>query len=598
MQNNTLLQDDLTWDLTTVFKNDQLWELEFQSIEKILPTIADYKNQVTETAQGLFDTLEFDHELGRRINLIYLYSCLKSDEDTTNETYLSMHLRAQSLFIQLVSATSFIIPAILAMDEKLLEQYKESHEGLTLYRHYLEEIYIQKSHKLSSEQEELFSQLEEIASAPSQIYHVLTNAEIDFPMVTNEVGEKIQLSHGIYHVLLESQNRVVRKEAFLAMYETYQKQIQTFASTLSNHVKATNKKARIRHYSSARHAAMSQYSIPEKVYDQLLSTTKEHLPLFHRYMDLRKRLLGVESLHLYDVSVPLKDDVALEISYGEAKKIIIESVAPFGEDYQKVIQQGFDNRWIDVVENKGKKTGAYSFGAFGTNPFILMNWQNNMDSLVTLTHEFGHSMHSYYTRQTQSLPYANYSPFLGEIAATCHEELLFEYLLNKTEDTDEKIHLLHTWLQNFCNVVFVQAMYAEFEQTIYEWDSTGEALTAQKLTDLYSKLMKNYYGKALTVDEVAGVNWARITHFHYNFYVYQYATGKSAALMFSKQILEQGKPATELYINAFLKAGNSDFPIDILKNAGVDMESSEPFIEACKVFEEKLTLLEDLLCNK
>ena len=563
--------------------------------KEILPTIAYYENQVTQTPQGLFDTLEFDHELGRRINLIYLYSCLKSDEDTTNETYQSMHLRAQSLFIQLVSATSFIIPAILEMDEKVLGQYVDEHEGLTLYRHYLEEIHNQKSHKLSNEQEKLFSQIEEIASAPSQIYHVLTNAEIDFPVVTNEAGEHIQLTHGIYHVLLESQNRNVRKEAFLAMYETYQNRIQTFASTLSNHVKANNKKAEIRHYSSARHAAMSQFSIPEKVYDQLLSTIKQHLPLLHRYVRLRKQLLGVQSMHLYDISVPLKNDIGLEVSYEDAKKIIVESVAPFGVDYQKVIQQGFDNRWVDVVENKGKKTGAYSFGAFGTNPFILMNWQNNMDSLVTLTHEFGHSMHSYYTRKTQPLPYANYSPFLAEVAATCHEELLFEYLLNKAEDTNQKIHLLHEWLQNFCNIVFVQTMYAEFEQTIYEWDCAGEALTAQKLTDLYLNLMKNYYGEAFTVDEVAGVNWARITHFYYNFYVYQYATGKSAALALSKQVLEQGKPAADLYINAFLKAGNSDFPIDILKNAGVDMHSPEPLIEACKVFEEKLALLESLL---
>lgn len=598
MQNNTLVRKELTWDLTTIFKNDELWELECQAIKEILPKIAYYENQVTQTAQGLFDTLEFDHELGRRINLIYLYARLKSDQDTTNETYQSMHLRAQSLFIQLVSATSFIIPAILAMDEKVLVQYVESHEGLILYRHYLKEIHSQKPHKLTNEQEKLFSQMEEVASAPSQIYYVLTNAEIDFPQVMNESEERVQLTDGNYHVFLESPIRKVRNEAFLAMYETYQKRIQTLASMLSSHVKATNKKAEIRHYSSARHGAMSQYSIPEKVYDQLLITIQQHLPLMHRYMALRKQLLGVQSMHLYDVSVPLKDDVQLELSYEEAKKIIIESVAPLGVDYQKIVQQGFDNRWVDVMENKGKKTGAYSWGAVGTNPFILMNWQNSMDSLVTLTHEFGHSMHSYYTRQTQPLPYANYSPFLGEVAATFHEELLFEYLLNKTEDINQKIHLLHKWLQNFCNIVFVQTMYAEFEQTIYEWNCAGEALTAQKLTDLYIKLMKNYYGEALTVDEVAGVNWARITHFYINFYVYQYATGKSAALALGKQILEQGKPAADLYINAFLKAGNSDFPINILKNAGVDMQSPEPLIEACKVFEEKLALLENFLYNK
>ncbi|WP_255452169.1 M3 family metallopeptidase [Sporosarcina sp. ANT_H38] len=318
--------------LTTVFGNDELWELEYQAIEKILPTIAYYEKQVTQSAQGLLDTLEFDHELGRRINLIYLYSRLKSDQDTTNETYQSMHLRAQSLFIQLVSATSFITPAILTMDEMVLAQYVESQEGLTLYRHYLKVIHSQKPHKLSNEQGKLLSQMEEIASAPSQIYHVLTNTEVEFPMVTDGSGERVQLTQGIYHVLLESQNRNVRNEAFLAMYETYQKRIQTFASILSSHVKANNKKATIRHYSSARHAAMSQSFIPEKVYDQLLSTIQQHLPLLHRYMALRTQLLGVKSMYLYDVSVPINDKIKLEVSYEDAKKIIVESVAPFGSD--------------------------------------------------------------------------------------------------------------------------------------------------------------------------------------------------------------------------------------------------------------------------
>ncbi|RND00613.1 oligoendopeptidase F [Lysinibacillus halotolerans] len=589
---------ELTWDLEGIFPSDEAWEQEFKEIEKILPEADQYKGKVAESAKNLYDTLQFSDKLSERFGRLYVYSHLKHDQDTTNGKYQAMDSRVRSLGAKLSAAWSFVTPEILSMEEETIQQYIREYEPLTLYNQMLTELNLQRPHILTADKEELLAQLGEVTGSSRNTFSALNNADLEFPTVKNDDGEEIQLTHGNYITFLESDNREVRKNAFKAMYDTYGRFKNTFASTLAGNVKNHNVSARVRQYNSARHAAMSNNYIPEKVYDQLISTIHEFLPVLHRYVSLRKQVLGVEELHMYDLFTPLVKEVKIEMPYEKAKDIMVKSFEPLGEEYQSNVQKGLESRWVDVLENKGKRSGAYSSGTYGTNPFILMNWQNNLDNLFTLAHEFGHSMHSFYTRQNQPYPYASYSIFVAEVASTCNEELLFDYLLKNTEDPQHKIYLLNHWLDGFRSTVFRQTMFAEFEHIVHELDRNGEAITAERLNEIYYDLNKQYFGDDMTVDEEIALEWARIPHFYMNYYVYQYATGQSAATALSKQILEEGKPAVDRYINNFLKAGCSNFPIEVLKAAGVDMESPKPIQDACKVFEEKLNELESLLLKK
>lgn len=589
---------ELTWDLTSIYPTDEAWEQEFTAIQSLLEQAGEYKGKVATGAQGLFDTLQYSDLVSERFSKLYVYSHLKHDQDTANGTYQAMDSRVKSLGAKLSAALSFITPEILALDEATIATYVAEHDGLKLYEQSLKELNLGRPHILSAEKEELLAQLSEVSNASGETFGALNNADIEFPKVKNDDGEEVPLTHGSYISFLESDNREVREGAFKAMYGTYGKFRNTFASTLAGNVKSQNANAKVRNYESARHAAMSNNFIPEKVYDQLISTIHEHLPVLHRYVELRKKVLGLDELHMYDLFTPLVKEAKIEMPYDKAKELMVKSFAPLGTEYQKIVQKGLDSRWVDVLENKGKRSGAYSSGTYGTNPYVLMNWQNNVDNLFTLAHEFGHSLHSYYSRANQPYPYSSYSIFVAEVASTCNEELLFDYLLNTLEDPQQKIYLLNHWLDGFRGTVFRQTMFAEFEHIIHEMDRNGEALTAEKLTEVYYNLNKQYFGDAMVVDEEIGLEWARIPHFYYNYYVYQYATGQSAATALSKQILEEGQPAVERYINNFLKAGCSNFPIEVLKAAGVDMESPSPIAEACKVFEEKLNELEKLLLEK
>ncbi|PYF06525.1 oligoendopeptidase F [Ureibacillus chungkukjangi] len=586
---------DLTWNLEGIFQSDEAWEQEFKEIEKLIPEAEKYKGKVAESAQALYETLQFSDKLSERFGKLYVYSHLKHDQDTTNGKYQATDSRIRSLGAKFSAAWSFVTPEILSIDEETINSYINEYEPLTLYKQMLTELNLERPHVLTADKEELLAQFSEVTGASGNTFSALNNADLEFPTVKNDKGEDVQLTHGNYVTFLESDNREVRENAFKAMYKTYGQFKNTFATTLAGNVKAHNVSARIRNYGSARQSAMSNNHIPEKVYDQLVSTIHEFLPVLHRYVALRKQVLGIEELHMYDLFTPLVKEVKIEMPYEKAKDIMVKSFEPLGKEYQATVQKGLDSRWVDVLENKGKRSGAYSSGTYGTNPFILMNWQNNLDNLFTLAHEFGHSMHSYYTRANQPYPYGRYSIFVAEVASTCNEELLFDHLLKTTEDAQQKIYLLNHWLDGFRSTVFRQTMFAEFEHIIHDLDQKGEAITAERLTEIYYDLNKQYFGEEMTVDEEIGLEWARIPHFYYNYYVYQYATGQSAATALSKQILEEGQPAVERYINNFLKAGCSDFPIEVLKAAGVDMESPAPIQEACKVFEEKLNELEGLL---
>lgn len=586
---------ELTWDLTTIFPSDEAWEEEFKAVDQLIQEAEKYKGKAKESAQSLFEALQTSDNISERFGKLYVYSHLKHDEDTTKSKYQGMESRARSLGAKISAAWSFLTPEILSLSEETIQQYLNEYEPLRLYTQMFKELNLERPHVLSADKEEILAQMSEATSASGTTFSALNNADLEFPVIQNDKGEDVQLTHGNYISFLESENRGVRKNAFKAMYGTYEKFINTFASTLAGTVKAHNVYAKIRNYQSARHRALSENHIPEKVYDQLIETIHQYLPALHRYVKLRKQVLEVDELHMYDLFTPLVKEVKVDMPYEKAKEIMVKSFAPLGEEYQSIVEKGLKSRWVDVMENKGKRSGAYSSGTYGTNPYVLLNWQDNINNLFTLAHEFGHSMHSYYTRENQPYPYASYSIFVAEVASTCNEELLFDYLLKNTDDEQMKIYLLNHWLDSFRGTVYRQTMFAEFEHMIHEMDRNGEAITAERLTEIYYDLNKQYFGEEMTVDTEIGLEWARIPHFYYNYYVYQYATGQSAATALSRQILEEGKPAVERYINHFLKAGCSDFPIEVLRAAGVDMESPEPIALACQAFEERVKQLEELL---
>lgn len=583
-----------TWRLEDIFSTDKAWEKEFQEVQSLIPGVVAFQGKLAESANQLYEALQSQDKLLERISKLYTYAHMRYDQDTTNSFYQGMDGRIKSLYSQVASALAYIVPEILSIDESRLQSFLNEKEELKLYEHSLEEINLQRPHVLSAEQEAMLAEAGEVMSASSNTFGMLNNADLEFPSIKDENGEEVEITHGRFIRFLESSDRRVREEAFKAVYDTYGKFKNTFSSTLSGQVKKDNFYAKIRKYDSARHAALAGNNIPETVYENLVKTINDNLPLLHRYINLRKKVLGVDELHMYDLYTPLVKDVKMEIPYEEAKEIILKGLAPLGEDYLNVLREGFDNRWVDIHENKGKRSGAYSSGTYGTNPYILMNWQDNVNNLFTLVHEFGHSVHSYYTRKTQPYPYGDYSIFVAEVASTCNEALLNDYLLKTIDDGQKRLYLLNHFLEGFRGTVFRQTMFAEYEHLIHQKAQNNEALTAEVLTKEYYDLNKKYFGEGIVIDEEIGLEWSRIPHFYYDYYVYQYATGYSAATALSKQIVEEGAPAVERYIG-FLKSGSSDYPIEVLKKAGVDMTSSKPIEEACKVFEEKLTEMEKLL---
>ncbi|MBP3041524.1 oligoendopeptidase F [Bacillaceae bacterium Marseille-Q3522] len=583
-----------TWRLEDIFSSDDVWEKEFQDVKALLPNMQKFQGKLAESADTFYEALHSQDQLMERLGKLYAYAHMRYDQDTTNSLYQGLDDRIKSLYSQAASMLAFIVPEILSIDEQKIAQFLAEKKELQLYKHGLEEINLQRPHVLSAEQEAILAQASEVMAASGNTFGMLNNADLVFPEITDENGEKSEVTHGRYIRFLESANRQVRHDAFHAVYSTYGKFRNTFASTLSGQVKKDNFNARVRHYNSARHAALANNNIPESVYDNLVSTVNNHLPLMHRYVALRKKVLGLDELHMYDLYTPLVKNIDMKITYEEAKETVLKGLAPMGEDYLSILKEGFANRWVDVYENKGKRSGAYSSGTYGTNPYILLNWEDNVNNLFTLAHEFGHSVHSYYTRKNQEYVYGNYSIFVAEVASTCNEALLNNYLLKNIEDEQKRIYLLNHYLEGFRGTVFRQTMFAEYEHLIHQMSQNNEALTSDRLTEVYYDLNKKYFGNDIVIDKEIGLEWARIPHFYYNYYVYQYATGFSAATALSKQILEEGGPAVERYL-AYLKAGSSDYPIEVLKKAGVDMTSPKPVEEACKVFEEKLTEMESLL---
>lgn len=588
------LPENLTWDLTKIFSSDKEFDEKYLELSEKLKKSEKYKGTLNQGASQFLDAIEFVLSVYRQTEIIYVYAHLKSDQDTGNTEYQALYARASSLFSKVSEAVSWFEPEILQLSDERIWQYFKEEPKLEVYRHYIQQIVDNRAHVLSADQESLLAGAGEIFEASSDTFAVLNNADLVFPTIEGENGEKVQLSHGVYGQLLESTDRSVREAAFKGLYSVYEQFRNTFASTLSTHIKGHNFKAKVRNYSSAREASLSNNHIPESVYDTLVDVVNKHLPLLHRYMELRKRLLEVEKLHMYDLYTPVLGEAPITFTYEEAKEKALEALKPMGEEYMTIVEKAFSERWIDVVENKGKRSGAYSSGSYDTNPYILLNWHDTLDQLFTLVHEMGHSVHSYFTRSSQPYVYGDYSIFLAEIASTTNENILTEYLLETEKDPRVRAYVLNHYLDGFKGTVFRQTQFAEFEHFMHTEDEKGVPLTSEYLSDSYGKLNAKYYGPAVEEDPEIKFEWSRIPHFYYNYYVFQYSTGFSAASALAKRILSQEPDALENYL-AYLKAGNSDYPVEVMKKAGVDMTQAAYIEDAMSMFEQRLNELEELI---
>lgn len=592
LQRNEINEKD-TWDLSTIFETDQKWEEELALLTEDTKQAASLEGHLLDSAESLLDITERYLELSRRLEKLYVYAHMKNDQDTRVAKYQEYYAKAMALYSQLDQVFSFYEPEFMAITEEQYQNFLAEEPKLQPYKHFFDKLLQNKDHVLSQREEELLAGAGEIFGAASETFAILDNADIVFPFVKDEDGNEVQLSHGVYMRLVESKNREVRRGAYEALYSTYEQYQHTYAKTLQTNVKVQNYRAKVRNYKSAREAALAANFVPESVYDNLVSAVRKHLPLLHRYLALRSKILGISDLKMYDVYTPLSS-VEYSFTYEEALKKAEEALAVLGEDYLSRVKRAFSKRWIDVYENQGKRSGAYSGGSYDTNAFMLLNWQDNLDNLFTLVHETGHSMHSSYTRETQPYVYGDYSIFLAEIASTTNENILTEKLLQEVQDDATRFAILNNFLDGFRGTVFRQTQFAEFEHAIHQADQNGEVLTSEFLNKLYADLNQEYYGLSKEDNPQIQYEWARIPHFYYNYYVYQYSTGFAAASALAEKIVHGSQEDRDRYIE-YLKAGKSDYPLNIMCKAGVDMEKEDYLIDAFAVFERRLDEFEALV---
>jgi oligoendopeptidase F len=585
---------EYTWNLESIFTTDVDWEHDYQALAERIPELEALKGTLAESGKALFEVLQKRDAVFEKLETLFVYSSMRRDEDTTNSTYLGMAERAMQLYVRATTAISFIEPEILALPQEKQDRFVSDYPELRLYDHQLHDLSRNRPHVRSAEVEAILAAAGEITETPDSIFSMIDNADLKLPMITNEEGQEVELTKGNSLVYIRSTDRRVRKEAFEALHTTFLKQRNTIAATLAAQVKGNLFHTRQRGYSSCRERALFRNNIPVSVYDNLISTVAEHIPLLNRYMKLRKRMLQLDELHLYDLYVPIVDETADEVTYEQARDTVIAALAPLGENYISILKRAFTDRWIDVHETPGKRGGAYSGGAYATQPFILLNFQNKRDSMFTLAHELGHSMHSFFTRNNQPFQYGDYTIFVAEVASTLNEGLLTEHLLKTSTDKALRLAILNHSLESLRGTLFRQTMFAEFEQLIHQRMEEGQPLTADALSVSYHNLNAKYYGGETVIDELIDIEWARIPHFYYNFYVYQYATGISAASALVQQILSEGQPAVDRYLN-FLRSGSSEYSIDLLKKAGVDMNTPAPIRLALNLFDNHLTQMEELI---
>ena len=588
------VEKQFTWAIEDLYATDELWEKEYNKLKELLPKAESYRGTLSESAKALLEFLKLSDELGIMMERVYVYANQKYHEDTGNFVYQDLADKAGVLLVQVDSALSFATPEILTISEEKLEQFMAEEEGLKLYDFYFKNIMRRKPHVLSAEMEALLADAGEMASSPDNIYSKFNNADLKFPEIKDENGEKVRITHGRFVQLLESNDRRVREEAFKGLYEAYGSFKNTLATIFSSNLKQELFFTKARNYGSNLERALDDSNVPVEVYTNLIEAVHDNMHLMHRYVSLRKKLLGVDELHMYDIYAPLVKDVKMDIPFEEAKKLVSEGLMPLGEEYQKILQEGFNNRWIDIYENENKRSGAYSWGAYGTHPYVLLNYNGSLDNVFTLVHEMGHAIHSYYSDKVQPYVYAGYKIFVAEVASTCNEAILINHMLKNTEDKMQKAYLINHFLDKFKGTLYRQTMFAEFEMITHKMVEEGQSLTAETLCKIYHDLNVAYYGNDIVIDPELDMEWARIPHFYNAFYVYQYATGYSAAIALSRRILQEGKPAVDDYIR-FLSSGSSNYPIELLKEAGVDMSTKEPVNQALKLFEELLDQMEELM---
>ena len=587
------IEEKYTWDLSTIFLTDEAFEAELAQVSEEVKKAASLAGHLLDSADSLLTTTEIQLDLMRRIEKLYSYAHMKNDQDTRVAKYQEYQAKGMTLYSEFGQSFAFYEPEFMAITEEQYQAFLAEQPGLQLYQHYFDKLLKKKAHILTQREEELLAGVGEIFGAAGETFAILDNADIVFPMVHDEDGNEVQLSHGNYITLVESKNREVRKEAYEALYSVYEQYQHTYAKTLQTNVKVHNYNAKVRKFSSAREAALSADFIPESVYDSLVSAVNKHLPLLQRYIALRAKILGISDLKMYDMYTPLSE-TDYKFTYEEALAKSEEVLAILGEDYLSRVKTAFSERWIDVHENQGKRSGAYSGGSYDTNAFMLLNWQDTLDNLFTLVHETGHSMHSSYTRETQPYVYGDYSIFLAEIASTTNENILTEKLLEEVEDDATRFAILNHFLDGFRGTVFRQTQFAEFEHAIHKADQEGQVLTSEFLNDLYADLNEKYYGLKKEDNPQIQYEWARIPHFYYDYYVFQYSTGFAAASALAEKIVHGSQEDKDKYLD-YLKAGNSDYPLNVIKKAGVDMEKEDYLNAAFAVFERRLDEFEALV---
>ena len=581
------------WNLEEMYSNDKLWEKDIDTAEKLTQEFLKRNGSVMKSSSSLLASLRAMEEIDILLEKAFVYARMRMDEDNRDSKRQKNLDMITSTLAKLGSDLSFFIPEILEASEAKIREFMSKEQGLDQYSHMLETLLRNQSHVLSEEEENILASLSQVNSAPHAIFNMLNNADMKFGEIVDEKGNSVELTHGNYITMMQSHNRDVRKNAFEKIYQTYEKLINTISSTYAYSVKNDVVRSQIRKYPSARNASLYPDNIPESVYDNLVKVVNDNLTNLHRYMSLRKKVLGIENQHMWDVYVPLVELPENEYPFEDGVDIVLKALSPLGNDYCDALKNGIDSRWIDVYETPGKTSGAYSFGSYNSMPYSLMNYTNTLNDVFTLIHEMGHSMHSYYTRKTQPYTYGDHSIFTAEVASTVNESLLIKYLLENEKDIEVRKYLINFYLEQFRATLFRQTMFAEFEHMCHDYVENNGSLTPSWLNEEYEKLNQKYYGNSIEKDDYIKYEWARIPHFYRAYYVYQYATGFSAATSLSKRILEGGEKERDDYLN-FLSLGSSKYPVDLLKIAGVDMTSTKPVSEAMQTFNTLLDELERL----
>jgi oligoendopeptidase F len=588
------IDNKFKWDIEAMYDSEEVWNKDLADAISGASEFVKYRGHLGDSAATLAEALIRSDEIELELERTYVYSRMKLDEDNRDPRQQAMYDKAMTAIARISALMSFVAPELTSMEEKKIRDFMNSEPRLATYRHLLDNIMKQKAHVLSLEEENLMAQMGEVTGATDSIFTMLNDADLKFGAIRDEDGDEVTLTHGNYITFMRSQDREVRKSAFEHCYKAYKGLINTIATNYSYNVKTDVVKARIRKYDSSRQAALAGDNIPESVYDNLIESVHAYLPVLHQYIATRKKMLGLDELKMHDVYVPLAKVPDRNIPFEEAVEIARRGLAPLGEEYLARFQAGIDSRWIDIYENEGKTSGAYSFGSYDSYPYVLMNFDNRLEDTFTLVHEMGHSMHSSYTRETQPFTYGDHSIFTAEVASTVNESLLMKYLLATEKDPEMHKYILNMYIEAFRTTLFRQTMFAEFEHLAHRFVEEGGSLTAEWLCEQYDKLNDSYFGPALTHDDYIRYEWARIPHFYRSFYVYQYATGYSAASAISEKLITEGAPARDEYIR-FLKSGSSDYPVELLKIAGVDMESREPVNMAMETFKKLVEEFNGLL---